>query len=502
MASGTITVPEAFFSFRSALMFARASSLLGGLVFLFVLLTTGFGRAQDDQLQADINKAIDRGVENLKRLGGTGAWPGPQFPTGMNALAAWTLLESGVARSDPLVQKAAANLRKECVSLTNTYSLTTAILFFDRLGDPGDEVLIQAMAVRLLAGQNFNGSWNYENRWGDDGDRAWLQRQVENANKQRQNKTLPAETKKTLFPEIQKQLDRVQRANIDVRPGDNSNTQFAMIGLWVARRHGMPVDSALGRVDARFRKSQIQGGWAYAPESFFGTPPRATMTCAGLLGLALGQGVKKTGKGNELLKDPIVQKGFQLIGGVLKNSDGEMQKKLLVKQEMFYYFLFSLERMAVVYDVKKIGETDWYTWGAKILVDKQEADGSWKGEYAAADTCFALLFLKRANVAEDLTLDLKGIVKPPPKKKLKESERERDPFDLPPEKEKKKIKIRPKDKESGFLTPSYLREKLVGISLVVSRPLDFCERETTSRFLMRDADATWASAPPVRRWFW
>ncbi|HMF16095.1 MAG TPA: hypothetical protein VKE98_02760 [Gemmataceae bacterium] len=474
------------------------------LVLLLVLLAAGYtSSAQDDQLQAVINKAIDRGVENLRRLGGTGSWSATHYPTGMSALAAWTLLESGVAPSDPLVQRAAANLRRECINLTNTYSLTTAILFFDRLGDSGDEALIQAMAVRLLAGQNLTGSWNYEIRWGEDADRAWLQRQVEEANKQRQNKTLPAEAKKMIFPEIQKQLDRLQRANIDPRNGDNSNTQFAMIGLWVARRHGMPVDSALGRVDARFRRSQTSGGWAYAPEVFFGSPPRATMTCAGLLGLALGQGVKKDGKGKELLKDPIVKNGFRLISEVLKNPNGEMQKKLLVKPEMFYYFLFSLERMAVVYDVKKIGETDWYTWGAKILVDKQEPDGSWKGEHGAADTCFALLFLKRANVAEDLTFDLKGIVKPAPKKKkLKESERERDPFDLPPDKEKKKIKIRPKDKESGFLTPSYLRERLDGISLVVSRPLDFCERETTSRFLMRNGDAIWASAPPVRRWSW
>jgi hypothetical protein len=471
------------------------------LVVLVVLLAASYATAQDDQLQAEINKAIDRGVENLKRLGSSGAWSGPHYPTGVTALAAWTLLESGVKPGDPIVQKAAANLRKECIALTNTYSLTVAILFFDRLGDPGDEALIQAMGVRLLGGQNLTGSWNYENRSGDDGDRAWLQRQVEEADKQRQNKTLPLEAKRTLFPEIQKQLDRLQRANIDPRFGDNSNTQFAMIGLWVARRHGVPVDNALGRVDARFRKSQTGGGWAYAPEVFFGSPPRATMTCAGLLGIALGQGVKKDGKGKELLKDPIVKNGFRLIGGVLKNPNGEMQKKLLVKPEMFYYFLFSLERMAVVYDVKKIGETDWYAWGAKILVDKQEPDGSWKGEHGVADTCFALLFLKRANVAEDLTFDLKGIVKPPPKKKLK-SERERDPFDLPPDKEKKKIKIRPKDKESGFLTPSYRREKLDGISLAVSRPLDFYERETTSRFVMRNADAIWASAPPARRWSW
>src|SRR5262249_35069895 len=68
-----------------------------------------------------------------------------------------------------------------------------------------------------------------------------------------------------------------------------------------------------------------------------------------------------------------------------------------------YYFLFSLERVAVILDLKKIGDTDWYDWGARALVQQQQKGGFWpayNGNYA--DTCFALLFLKRANVAWDL----------------------------------------------------------------------------------------------------
>ena len=45
---------------------------------------------------------------------------------------------------------------------------------------------------------------------------------------------------------------------------DNSNTQFATLALWVARRHGLPVDHALARIDSRFRHSQgADGGWGY-----------------------------------------------------------------------------------------------------------------------------------------------------------------------------------------------------------------------------------------------
>src|SRR5207302_534180 len=47
-------------------------------------------------------------------------------------------------------------------------------------------------------------------------------------------------------------------------------------------------------------------------------------------------------------------------------------------------------------------------WGAEILVANQAENGNWdKGGYHGAkptlDTCLALLFLKRANLARDLT---------------------------------------------------------------------------------------------------
>jgi hypothetical protein len=86
-----------------------------------------------------------------------------------------------------------------------------------------------------------------------------------------------------------------------------------------------------------------------------------------------------------------------------------------------YYFLFSLERVAMVYGLETIGDKNWYTWGADYLVGKQNQDGSWTGQYAEAgsDTCFALLFLRRANLAQDLTATLKGQVKDPGKRELR-----------------------------------------------------------------------------------
>ncbi len=86
-----------------------------------------------------------------------------------------------------------------------------------------------------------------------------------------------------------------------------------------------------------------------------------------------------------------------------------------------YYFLWSLERVAVALDLKTIGKKDWYGWGAEILLANQQRDGSWDGDYSPAgiDTCFALLFLQRANLARDLTSRITGKLQDPAERTLK-----------------------------------------------------------------------------------
>ena len=70
--------------------------------------------------------------------------------------------------------------------------------------------------------------------------------------------------------------------------------------------------------------------------------------------------------------------------------------------------------MAVALKLETIGKKDWYAWGAELLLTNQNQDGSWRGEYAdsGADTCFALLFLKKANFTRDLSSGLAGLKDP------------------------------------------------------------------------------------------
>jgi hypothetical protein len=199
-----------------------------------------------------------------------------------------------------------------------------------------------------------------------------------------------------------------------IRGGDNSNTQFAIMAIWVARKHGLPVDRTLAMVEARFRGSQhSDGSWGYTESS--GERPDS-MTCAGLLGLGVGQGIVRAPDArDEAPKDAQIENGLRFlsrsVGKEALGGGGRMGSGHLIGVQSLgdLYYLWSLERVAVAYDLQTINGKAWYSWGANILVDYQRPDGSWVDNFPGTiDTCFALLFLKRANVARDLTARLKN----------------------------------------------------------------------------------------------
>ncbi len=65
------------------------------------------------------------------------------------------------------------------------------------------------------------------------------------------------------------------------------------------------------------------------------------------------------------------------------------------------YYLYGLERAGMLMGTYLLGERDWYVEGAEHLLATQEDDGSWlchaEGD-RFVDTCFSLLFLKRATI--------------------------------------------------------------------------------------------------------
>jgi hypothetical protein len=418
---------------------------------LAALLVLGTAAANAPAAEKEaIDRAVSRGVEALQRMQqADGTWRhlearrslelGNLAVTGPTALAALTLLECGVAPGDRAIQRAADVVRQASVNLTYTYSISLAILFLDRLADPADVPLIESLTVRLLAGQVPSGGWGYHCPAIAEGEVRRLMESVRQRKELVGGRELPRpggrRTVKDLPKEIQQQLAMLNRGMIGPQEtgSDNSNTQFATLALWVGRRQGLPVDKALARVESRFRTTQkADGGWSYFDPSMTGRGPpefnasTASMTCAGLLCLAIGHGAmlesaRQKGpdaRPHDLNKDPVVRQGLLALSAVIDQPQGRRagaagRPQVPQVGGKTFYFLWTLERLAVALDLETIGKKDWYGWGAEILLANQQADGSWQGEYAAsgADTCFALLFLKRVNLARDLSGQLKGIVK-------------------------------------------------------------------------------------------
>jgi HEAT repeats/Prenyltransferase and squalene oxidase repeat len=439
------------------------------------LLMTSTVRADPE---AAIRTAVERAVSYLKshqRDDGTWSFSGRSLEAdhdvGVSALVGLALLESGVPPSDPVIQKAAALVRGAIRSTTATYDLSLAVLFLDRLGQAEDEPLLEAGFLSLAAGQTAEGGWSYTcpSAQGEEEVRR-LRTLVQKKNgRQRQDSSNSAPAR--LPTAGDKEGERKQQGGGTLRTNrrgeglfafgdDNSNTQFATLALWVSRRHHLNVDRTLAAVQKRFRKTQNEdGGWAYRTISFRGiSGSTASMTCAGLLGLAVGEGVSRqvvlrtkglspgTQKGSSLpdpKQDRAVRRGFAFLGQVMERAlepqpdigfglrgprggpggprgfgrggpipggSGNIRDNGLGSE---YYFLWSLERVAVLYGQQSVGNKDWFSIGSRFLLSKQQGDGSWSGNLGeTVDTCFAIFFLRRVNLALDLTATLRGATRP------------------------------------------------------------------------------------------
>jgi hypothetical protein len=433
---------------------------LGLSAMLALAVTTPPACAVD---QEAIDRAIAKGVRALREMQTPdGAWP--HMYIGATALAGLTLLECGADRQDKDVLRAADVVRRASIRLAHTYSISLSLLFLDRLGDPQDAPLIESLMERLLAGQDpASGGWSYscpqpgeaeiqklqqklderKKAGGRDGDKAGEKQKDGEGGFDPRRRPRPPGVGAPGFPAIPP-TPPVDLPGMVGGAGDNSNTQFAALGLWVARRHGANIDRAVTRLAQRFRNTQQEdGGWTYmggrpgGMPAFVPLPPglgsTPAMTCAGLIALAIADGAtleyarkrKPDAELPDISKDKNLKKGLEALGAVIdnpkgQNIDGRPATAIVRDPRLMnpdnrvgggsYYFLWSLERVAVALDLKTIGKKDWYGWGAEILLENQNGDGSWSGNYAGGgvDTCFALLFLRRANLVGDLTVSLKG----------------------------------------------------------------------------------------------
>jgi hypothetical protein len=376
------------------------------------------------ELQEKVNSSIDKGRDFIYAGVKSGKTTGYfwEKPGGAAALLALTLLECGIPADDPVIIGAANEVRQRNRTSTSTYGMVTAILFLDRLGDPADEDLIRRMALRLIAGQLPDGRWTYfadgppmsqpdEKKVLD-----YLIAAERNAEALDGKGTRDAAVDPSRLPDAARNwsvVNWIQKGWLAdekaPKKGDTSNTQFGLLGLWIARRHGIPVGPSLTFVEQYFRRSQQgDGSWEYASADT-NNRWRASMTCAGVLGLAVGCGVR-AGK-NDSDQDNAMKNGLRYLASTIDAPRGPGGRIVGADAYSDLYFLWSLERAAVVYDLQQIGGKDWYRWAAEKLVATQKPDGSWQDRFfPEIDTAFSLLVLKRVNVARDLTSHLKKLI--------------------------------------------------------------------------------------------
>jgi hypothetical protein len=426
---------------------------------VWVLILLGLvAPAANAQDQKKIDQAIQAGVASLKQQqGADGSWlyvMGNGHTTGATALAALTLVECDVPPEDPIIQRAALIVRKRAAIEPNTYDIALAIMFLDRLGKGEDEALIGRLTSSLLKGQTAAGGWSYicpvEGVSAPAGPGAGVPGAP----------AVPVPRAPAAAPPGFGPVAPPAPQLLKGGPGglgDNSNTQFATLALWVSRRHKLAADQALEGVGQRFRATQhADGGWSYQPTAYQATTP--TMTCAGLLGMAVSYGVaeeavlrtqaergpqasRRASLPRDPNRDPAVRLGLLALGQLLAGpyalaqkspgvvagpvpgppagqAPGLLQANLAAGTD--YYLLWSVERVAMAFGLRTIARLDWYAWGSRVALATQRPDGSWQGSYGPViDTSFALLFLRRSNLVKDLSDDLKDLVRDPAEARLR-----------------------------------------------------------------------------------
>src|SRR5262245_1906831 len=329
------------------------------------------GAAVDAELVDKVKKSLDNGVRYLKNTQTKeGHWEGVVLKTlagmdgGTTALATLALLNSGLKPGDANVDK--------------------ALKYLDNL-EP-DKTYVRALQTMVFA-----------------------------------------ETRdKKYLPKIAKNVDWFRDNAIGLKKGklegwsypgntiaDNSNTQYALLGLYAAKTAGVKIEDDLWKaVQDYYTRTQLPdtrspkaGYWTY--HNFGDKNASFTMTVGGACGLWIaGMGLdkseqqldEKTGiaaKCGEYSENSALARGMYWIASNFNFSEGKS----------YFYNYYGIERLGRLSGQRFIGKMDWYREGCVRLVAMQEADGSFidrsgrgiDSGHPVITTSFALLFLSKGR---------------------------------------------------------------------------------------------------------
>jgi Domain of unknown function (DUF4159)/Squalene-hopene cyclase C-terminal domain len=334
-------------------------ALLVGALCVLVLVVPVVRDARAEITAEAVRKSIDLAVAYLKReQSKDGNWPDqPGMPGGITALCTLALLNAGVPADDPQIQSALAYLRR--IKPKHTYMAALQTMVFAAAEPNRDGPMIQRNVKWLEDHQNRDGE--HKGGWG--------------------------------YPD---------------GPSDNSNTQFALLGLHEAQRAKASVTAQTWRLALDYfqRTQNSDGSWGYRQ----GMPGSGSMTSAGIS--AVYMALDKLSEGDATVHGEKIECcGQQEVDKSIDRALAWMGRNFSVvtnpgtgrSQTYLLYYLYGMERVGRLSNQRFIGRHDWYREGADFLVDKQDKlSGFWKGVGLAEDnpnigTSFALLFLAKGR---------------------------------------------------------------------------------------------------------
>ena len=321
-----------------------------------------------------VNAAIDRGLafllQSQNRDGSFGVdlyergTPWHDFRNGASGLALYTLIHCGLPADHPARQRVEAFLLAEFP--THTYGISAQIMALGATGEPAHEKRMKKLLDALLDIEK-SGGWDYPGF---------------------------------------------------AAPPDLSNTQLAALALWAAEKAGMrvpssawlaAVETALDHQEKPASLEHPTSGESREAAGFFYTAnnrePSASMTTAGLSILRLA--LSEPGRVKPSMAARLERASAQGIAWLENNF--AVDRNPGGYENWRYYYLYGLERVAALNDMDRIAERDWYVEGALQLLKDQLPSGGWQtaGRTAwppapmpIANTCFALLFLRRATLSK------------------------------------------------------------------------------------------------------
>ncbi|MFH1228673.1 MAG: prenyltransferase/squalene oxidase repeat-containing protein [Planctomycetota bacterium] len=352
--------------------------------------------------QGKIDKAVDRGLEFLLKT---------KYTRGAAdiEIVVLTLSHAGLTEDNPKFKEMVSIMLQKDEPQVYTVSLRAMAL--ESINRVKYQEQIAECAQGLVNYQAKNGQWGYDAKYYKGKDiKPVVTAEPPKVIEVITDSASPVPTKKDNKTESKKEEKlksyAVSRSSSNRPPsGDNSNAQFALLGLRAAARAGVAIPKEVWEDAAKWwvKDQEKEGGWAYSYGGTIKGSSYGSMTAAGICGLA----ICKCYLGEDYKNDPVLLKALEWIGSVLSFSENPNTKKSTLFQDettWLYYYIYGIERIGAIMDMERLGDKDWYKMGAEYLLSKQAKDGSWNSmaddRYLCGivpDTCFAILFLRKAT---------------------------------------------------------------------------------------------------------